>query len=90
VNFGGKKTNLGASPHDWGFAKKRDPSKARDQGLLVGRWMQEPEDPSRKYLAVVIRPTDFSHMTCDACCKAEARLCVCVCVIVCMSVCVCV
>jgi len=23
VNFGGKKTNLGAAPHDWGFAKKR-------------------------------------------------------------------
>jgi len=22
VNFGGKKTNLGAAPHDWGFAKK--------------------------------------------------------------------
>jgi len=21
VNFGGKKTNLGAAPHDWGFAK---------------------------------------------------------------------
>jgi len=21
-NFGGKKTNLGAAPHDWGFAKK--------------------------------------------------------------------
>ena len=20
VNFGGKKTNLGAAPHDWGFA----------------------------------------------------------------------
>ena len=52
--------------------EKRDPSKAWDQNLLVGRWMQEPEDPSRKYLAVVIRPTDFSHMTCDACCKAEA------------------
>ena len=23
VNFGGKKTNLGAAPHDWGFAKKK-------------------------------------------------------------------
>ena len=23
VNFGGKKTNLGAAPHDWGFAKNR-------------------------------------------------------------------
>jgi len=22
VNFGGKTANLGASPHDWGFAKK--------------------------------------------------------------------
>ena len=22
MNFGGKKTNLGAAPHDWGFAKK--------------------------------------------------------------------
>ena len=22
VNYGGKKTNLGAAPHDWGFAKK--------------------------------------------------------------------
>ena len=82
--------------------EKRDPSKAWDQNLLVGRWMQEPEDPSRKYLAVVIRPTDFSHMTCDACCKAEAGgveasttldskcVCACVCVCVCVSVCVCV
>ena len=23
VNFGGKTSNLGAAPHDWGFAKKR-------------------------------------------------------------------
>jgi len=22
VNFGGKTSNLGAAPHDWGFAKK--------------------------------------------------------------------
>jgi len=22
VSFGGKKTNLGAAPHDWGFANK--------------------------------------------------------------------
>jgi hypothetical protein len=22
VNFGGKKTNLGAAPYEWGFAKK--------------------------------------------------------------------
>jgi len=29
VNFGGKKTNLGAAPHDWGFAKKE----------LVTRWV---------------------------------------------------
>ena len=82
--------------------EKRDPSKAWDQNLLVGRWMQEPEDPSRKYLAVVIRPTDFSHMTCDACCKAEAggveasttldSKCVCACVraCVCVYMCACV
>ena len=80
--------------------EKRDPSKAWDQNLLVGRWMQEPEDPSRKYLAVVIRPTDFSHMTCDACCKAEAggveasttldSKCVCECACVRACVCVCV
>jgi hypothetical protein len=24
VNFGGNPANLGAAPHDWGFAKKRD------------------------------------------------------------------
>ena len=23
-NFGGKTANLGAAPHDWGFAKKRN------------------------------------------------------------------
>jgi hypothetical protein len=23
VNFGGKTSNLGAAPHDWGFAKKK-------------------------------------------------------------------
>jgi len=37
VNFGGKKTNLGAAPHDWGFAKKVSCSRVMGQKLSSGR-----------------------------------------------------
>jgi hypothetical protein len=41
VNFGGKKTNLGAAPHDWGFAKKIEIS--GDQVCLQA-WPAVPDE----------------------------------------------
>jgi hypothetical protein len=41
VNFGGKTSNLGASPHDWGFAKKN-----------VGNENTTYMDPERMYFCV--------------------------------------
>jgi hypothetical protein len=59
VNFGGKKTNLGAAPHDWGFAKKaREQLKGANASLS-----QTPQNPSHQDILLGATSTIYSSHT---------------------------
>ena len=54
-NFGGKTANLGAAPHDWGFAKKKKAGNDNTFNLIERRSTQvpAPKKPSSRSMGFV-------------------------------------